>query len=42
MNNENRIARLERLLLVLVRVLLGRGKQYDAFTAIEKELENAG
>lgn len=39
MNAENRIARLERLLLLLVRALLGHGVlENETLTAIEKEL----
>lgn len=39
MNAENRIARLERLLLLLVRALLGHGiLENNALEAIEKEL----
>ena len=43
MNAENRIARLERLLLLLARTLLGHGKgmENENLTAIEKELLDA-
>ena len=43
MNNENRIARLERLLLLLVQSQLGHGPrmQNETLEAIEKELLDA-